>query len=286
VKPKTFSQVSPWENLLRRAGVTTNCEDQTGWSVQGTATLSTIFDVASTQHGAASLKVTADAAGSDPQNGIVADAVSWSESEFGKYVSATVQLRVVSGSVGVELEDSSGTRFPARGSEAEIVGAEDTIRGYQLGGFEPADGDLKLRIFAREDGTEFHVDAAAVTPSTNAQAFSSLMGPRALWDRAARHLRKEGGIQPPRVDVTTFTISDIEGYRGTLRTGDFVRVVTEKGLRLEPITTQVRQVKEELSIGKEAPEQQVTIGTRKKSFVDRVREPDPEPKPKVAQIAS
>lgn len=285
VQTKRFSQVSPAENLLVRAGVTDNCENTNGWSTQGTASLSTLFDIVSTQHGSASLKVTADKAASDPQNGIVTDPVSWSESEFGKYVSAVVQLRVISGSVGVELEDSSN-RFPARGSDAEIVGAEDAIRGYQLGGFEPADGDLRLRIFALEDGTEFHVDAAAVTPTTNAQQYSSLMGPRALWDRAARHLRREGGIQPPRMDVTTFTTSDIPGYRGTLSAGDFVRVVTEAGLRLEPITTQVRQVKEELSIGKEAPEQKVTIGTRKKSFVDRAREPEPEPQPETAQTAT
>jgi len=277
---KTFGQVSAWENLLRRPGVTTNAEDRTGWSTQGTVqTFTTIFDIQSTQHGAASLKVTADKAGSDPQNGIATDPVSWAEAKFGRFVSATVQLRVISGSVGVELEDNSSTRFPARGSDDEIIGAADTIRGYQLGGFEPADGDLKLRIFAREDGTEFHVDAVAMTSSTGAQPYSSLMGPRALWDRAARHLRKEGGIQPPGMNVTTFTLSDVEGFRGTLASGDFVRVVTEAGLRLNPITTQVRQVEEELSIGKEASEQKVTIGTRKKSFVDRVKEPEPEPTP-------
>jgi len=174
--------------------------------------------------------------------------------------------------VGVELEDSAGNRFPKRGGENEIVGAADTIRGYQLGGFEPADGDLKLRIFAREDGTEFHLDAAAITASTGARSYSSLMGPRALWDRAARHLRQKGGIQAPQFSVTTFTLTDIPGFRATVETGDLVRVVTEAGVRREPVRTRVRSVKEDLSVGKEAGGQEVTLGKRPRTFIDRREE--------------
>jgi len=98
------------------------------------------------------------------------------------------------------------------------------------------------------------------------------MGPRALWNRAARHLRKEGGIQAPRLDVTTFTVTDVPGFRATVETGELVRVVTEAGVRREPVRTRVRTIKEDLSIGREAGEQQITLGKRPRTFIDRREE--------------
>jgi len=274
-----LSQIPPPENLLVRAGVTVTADDLTGWDPVGSGTLTIIGDLKSTNHGSGSIKVTGDAQpGSGAPDGVETATVDFQSSEFGPYASAYVAVRVVTGAIGVQLRDSAGNVFPPESDK--IVGGEDQIRGYSLGGFKPEDGPLKLRIFCREDGTEFHVDSATITPTSGAQKFSPLMGPRALWKEAGKILRREGGIRPPRMDARTLTLTESPFHR-FLEAGDDVIVFTEKGLRRnQDVEVRVRSVTTRLDFNRPDWRQKVQIGQRPANFAEPDTDRDSSPTPK------
>ena len=278
-KPVRYSQVSPYRNLFVDAGIADQADTLAGWNVRGNAVASLVTDTVSTEHGNASIRVEASERGfAQITNGLITNPIPIDLDERGgPYVSAAVNLRVISGAIGIRMIDADGNAFPSE-SDA-IVGREDTIRGYKLGGFEPTTGPVRLFIFAREDNTVFHVDAAAVTRSGQAQPYSPLMGPNALWDVAMRELRNTGGIQPPQAQVSAFTVTDMPGVKRTLHIGDRIRVRTGDFLRMEDARLDVLTVTEELSVGHEADEIQVTAGSRDRSFAVRRKEYSPEPPP-------
>jgi len=271
VKTKTYSSVTPYENLLHRAGVQANAETLAGWNTSGPASATTVYDPASTQHGQESIRVTADNVGANGYlGGLVTDPLAFDETEMGPYLSCSVRVRVLSGAIGVRLFDDQGNVFPPQ--QSKIQGTEDTLRGYQLGGWKPDDGSqVKLFVFAREDGTEFDVDGACVTASGGAQPYSELMGAKGLWARAKRKLAVDGGVQPAQIRATTFTTDDLGGSY-FFEPGDSVRVVLSEGVRRDPVRTRVQTTTQELSIGKPDPEQEVRIGKRDRTFVDRIVE--------------
>jgi hypothetical protein len=268
---KRFSGVTPFANLLERAGVSTAADSQTGWAKIGSNTLlNNVTGDDFVRNGDQSIEVVTSASGDE--EGIRTASFDFQSSELGEVVSAHVSLYVKTGRVQVQLVDSAGKEYP---SDETIEGGESTIRGYSISGAKPADGSLFVKVVKLESDTEFVVDAASIVASASARGYSPNMGPRALWRQGAKHLLRSGGVPERTFDGTVIDLSELNSTGQELTLGDATTVITHDGTSLEGrITSTERQ----LVVGSPTVPMTVRLGEPVNDALDRFfDEPDGTP---------
>lgn len=146
--------------------------------------------------------------------GIETDIISVSPTAADPFLAVTASLRLVSGSVvltlvdvtnGEELPDPAGTNavvFDSAGRWAELLGIDSPDNFFERG-----TSQVRVRVVADEDGTEFYFDAAQLAPRAEApDTFVEDRASNRLWRAANEEL--EASAQPK--DKFTVDVLDLE----------------------------------------------------------------------------
>lgn len=194
-RPERRSEVAPVENLLVAAGVTPDLDDWTagmpdGTQVVGTPTISQTTTAEYVQSGTSSADVQADA-----DEGIRTGNISLSPTDTSPYFSAWFGIRIVTGTIRMELIGFDGESYPL-GKIA--TGEGNTFQGLLIGGLKPPSGNAYLQITALVTSTRFVLDSWTLTQTATAYAWTETMGANALWHIGGALLATKGGIQPNR----------------------------------------------------------------------------------------
>lgn len=216
-----FDDIPPDENLFETEG---GSPDMSTWSgglplgmeLVGSATALEATDGLYTAYGTKSVKVTADT-----DEGIQTIEIPFSPADTRIYASMWSRLKVESGRVEIELEDSAGTVWPT-GKKAYTSSFNETE--LAVGGMEPAAGPVRVRIKASEDGTVFYLDALTLTQTSGPVRYAPDMGPRALFEAGARQLVREGGRQPATYDGELFDAAYLGAHPDEITVGSYAQV--------------------------------------------------------------
>lgn len=200
--------VAPVVNLLVAGGVSADLSDWSGGlpdGVQavGSPTVTQVTDERYVQAGTSSADVQADAG-----EGIRTDDVSLAPTDTAPYASAWFGVRILSGSIGMELVGSDGASYPL-GESAR--GEGDFFQGILLGGMRPPSGAAYLQITALQASTRFVLDSWTLTQTSTPYEWVRDMGPTALWHIGGALLATEGGIQPHHLEGEWLDYSYVAG---------------------------------------------------------------------------
>ncbi|MDZ7658095.1 LamG domain-containing protein [Fodinibius sp.] len=224
LKEEKFSRpdIPPYANLTDDAGIAAAMSD---WSnglpvgiekIDGAETVSQEGSDLFVKHGTNSAKVECNA-----EQGLQTIDIDLKPEDLNPYFSTTVYLQVETGGVRIELIDADGKTHPT--DQLAETNVNET-RAIKIGGAEPAAGPAKIKIIAQSDNTVFYLDAITLTQSSYALPYAPLMGPKALWIEAGKHLKKYGGDRP---DVWNGQVMD-DAYFGSgskeIEIGSFVKV--------------------------------------------------------------
>jgi hypothetical protein len=266
-RSKRFSGVVPQENLLERAGVNTAADSLDGWAAIGSNTNLTVVTSGDyVRNGEGSIEVNTSTA--SEEEGIRTSSMSFDKAEMGEVVSAFVAVYVAGGgTIQVQLVDSGGKEYPA---DETIEGGEATLRGYTIEGAKPPTGSLFLKVTKLSGDPTFYVDAATVVASAKARGFAPAMGPRALWQKGAGYLLREGGVPDRTLDGQVVDLSVLESRGKELTLGDATTVILHDGTEIEGRITSTQR---DLVVGSDTTAFQVALGEPIDNALDRFFDP-------------
>ena len=266
-RSKRFSGVVPQENLLERAGVNTAADSLDGWAGVGSNTNLTVVTSGDyVRNGDGSIEVITSTA--DEEEGIRTGSIAFDKAAMGEVVSAFVAVYVGSGgTIQVQLVDKDGKEYPA---DETIEGGEATLRGYTIEGAKPPTGDLFLKVTTLSGDPTFYVDAATIVASAKARGFAPAMGPRALWQKGAGHLLREGGVPDRTLDGQVVDLSVLESRGEELTLGDATTVILHDGAEIEGRITSTQR---DLVVGRDTTAFQVALGEPIDNALERFFDP-------------
>lgn len=215
------TDITPYSNLIDDHGITDDFSDWASGEPEGVNLVGGASVVQETgeliQFGGMGAKISGDT-----DDGIETIDINLSPSTDRPYFSMTVAVRMISGAIKFELIDSAGTVHPV-GEIAKTTSTE--TRELQVGGFEPASGNAKLRIIFLNDTAEAVLDAWTLTQSPSPYSYTENMGKRALFLDASRELTGSSGLAPDIFKVKAWDMSFIDDVTyDEITVGDWVRV--------------------------------------------------------------
>ena len=257
LRRQTF-EVAPFANALVEAGASADLSAWTGgapvgWSAVGGAILALVASEGYVRYGTASVQVTAAQHG-----GLLSAPLDRLDA---RTVSAWVAAYVTSagGRIRLELIDEDGTVHPVG---QKVDSTSETLQALSIGGAPLVGATFRVRIVADSPTATFIVDAATVTRSAAAEAYSERMGPSALWAEAARLLYDEGGAaQPDAIEGRLYDLSALVTGYDEIRIGDTV-TASEEGPHGFTVTTRVVELDETFQTGDASTEKRIRLSQR------------------------
>lgn len=186
-----MNEIPPFTNILELGGASVDMSDFSGFlpigcTAIGSPTTSQETGKLFVKYGTSSVRVVANRD----------EGVAW-ETTFNPTTKSPVfsvwsSVRLISGKVRLEIEDSDGVIYPI-GKRATSAVRE--LRALSVEGFSPSSGAGAIRLIADSATTEFVVDAITCTNSGTAWEYYPNMGAYGLWLAGAKMIQREAGIK-------------------------------------------------------------------------------------------
>lgn len=279
LRRQTFD-VAPHANALVEAGASADLSTwaggvPVGWSPTGGASLALVASEGHVRYGTASVQVTA------PQHGgLLSGPLDRLDA---RTVSAWVAAYVTSpgGRIRLEILDEDGTVHPVG---QKVDSTSETLQALSIGGAPLTGTTFRVRIVADSPTATFIVDAATVTRSATAEAYSERMGPAALWIEAAHLLFDEGGdARLDAIEGRLFDLSAVVSGYDEIRIGDVV-TASEEGLSGFTVTTRVVEIDETFQTDDASTEKRIRLSQRRADLRHRLEATPTDPVPVVDPV--
>lgn len=220
-----MNEIPPFTNVLELGGASVDMSDFSGFlpigcTAIGSPTTSQETGKLFVKYGTSSVRVVAN------RDEGVAWETTFSPTTKSPVFSVWSSVRIISGKIRLEIEDSTGAVYPI-GKRATSSVRE--LRALSIEGFSPASGAGVIRIVAESTNAEFVVDAITCTNSGTAWEYYPNMGAFGLWLAGAKMVLREAGIKERFHGGDVFDVSEcVAGVDyDEIEIGSWVRVKEE-----------------------------------------------------------